>query len=116
MIAFILSPENKTSLSKANRNLLQSVLARPVNSLVPTKAVTDKWRNELRQLLRDSPVDDVARLIDEFYMKFGDKKLSEYVDFDKAAILLPLTKEVATGVLSKFMKAHENKIKVIINN
>ena len=55
MIDFVLSPSNRLSLQKANRNVVQSLLDRPFSSVIPDAATTLMLRDKLWTFLRETP-------------------------------------------------------------
>lgn len=89
MISFILSQENRQSLSKANKNLVQSILTRPLNSLIPASSVTDRIRSELWAAVRDIPIDESKKNVDFLYDFIGTKTLQEFVNIDEFVSIAP---------------------------
>lgn len=55
MIEFILSPSNRLSLQRANRNVVQSILERPFASVVPSTQMTTMLRDQIWSVLRETP-------------------------------------------------------------
>lgn len=62
MIDFVLSPSNRISLQKANRNLVQSLLERPVASIVPNKETTNMLRDRFWLALRETPPSEAVSI------------------------------------------------------
>jgi hypothetical protein len=66
MIDFVLSPSNRLSLQKANRNLVQSLLERPIASVVPNKETTNMLRDRLWLALRETPPSEAVSIGEEY--------------------------------------------------
>lgn len=62
MIDFILSPNNRLSLQKANRSLVQSLLERPFSSVVPNTETTVMLRDRLWTALRETPTSEAVSI------------------------------------------------------
>lgn len=62
MIDFILSPSNRLSLQKANRNVVQSLLERPFASVVPNTQMTTMLRDQVWSALKETPSSESASI------------------------------------------------------
>jgi hypothetical protein len=62
MIDFILSPNNRLSLQKANRSLVQSLLERPFSSVIPNTETTVMLRDRLWTALRETPTSEAVSI------------------------------------------------------
>ena len=55
MIDFILSPSNRLSLQKANRNVVQSFLERPLSTVIPDSNFSSMVRDQIWKVLTEVP-------------------------------------------------------------
>ena len=78
MADFILSPSNRKSFSKANRNLVDSIVSRPLSSLIPLdEKENQKLQSNIWTAIEKTPIAEVEGFLDYVYDKIGDKKLGD---------------------------------------
>jgi len=78
---FVLSPQNTASFRKANRNLVDSLLSRPTNTLLPSKETTEKAKQQLLEGVRNANIDEAIALLEALYKEpWSDKVFGEIVD------------------------------------
>ena len=84
LIDFILSNDNRKNLAKANRNVIESIIKRPINQLIPItntelklKLKANIWASIIT--ISKSP-SDFYPIISTFYVTYGTRQLSFLTD------------------------------------
>lgn len=72
MIQFVLSDENREGFRKARRRLAEHLMQRPVASLLPDPATSERWRETAWRGLREASITDEAQLLEWLYQDHGD--------------------------------------------
>ena len=80
---FVLKPSNRKIFSSANVKLVNTLLQRPVNTLVPSSDLSNKLRDEVFEYLRQAQVEDVEEYVDFVYDLLGDKNVDYFTDVNK---------------------------------
>lgn len=80
---FVLKPSNRKIFSSANVKLVNTLLQRPVNTLVPSNDLSSKLRDEVFEYLRQVQVEDVEQYVDFVYELLGDKNVDYFTDVNK---------------------------------
>ena len=109
MITFVLSQDNRESLAKANRNLVSSILQRPINSLLPSISTSEKLRAEIWVSFRNMSEEDARKLVDTIYDYVGDKRIGEVVEFKKIVKAAPATNAIAVNAVNRFLEFQSKK-------
>lgn len=100
MIQFVLSDENRDGFRKARRRLAEHLLQRPLASLLPDVATTDRWRDAAWSGLREASLRDEAQLLQWIYEDHGDAPLGSW--WPDAS---PLGRELFTRGIERFLVA-----------
>ena len=103
MISFVLSQENRQSLAKANKNLIASILRRPISSLLPSSSTSEKLKMEIWLSLKNLSEEDTTQLVDTFYDYVGNKKVKEMVDIEEIREVIPVANDIAVNVVNRFL-------------
>lgn len=81
MISFILEDSNKLQFGKSARRAVDYVLSRPVNSLLPSKELSNSLRDEVWATIRQSAgtLSDEEAFFEAFFDKMGDREIGEFL-------------------------------------
>lgn len=109
MVEFILSPENTKLFAVANRNLVDSLLSRPVSSYLPDLNTSVDMRKKIIIAIRDIPIAEVIDVVDKFYQLAEGKRVVDVVDLDKIFCELPIVKSTAEMIVKKFLASPEGQ-------
>lgn len=118
MVDFILSPSNRASFAKANRNLADSVLSRPVSALLPMdKGSNEKMRDSIWTAVEKTPIAEVEGVLEYVYGKVGDRLIGDIVKFGEeapsegevAAKLPASVKRVFDGNMRRFLSSDSGR-------
>ena len=102
MADFVLSSENKKLFSKANRNLVDAFISKPVSSLVPTTSVINRLYNDTWIAVKDIDVKDFDKGLDALYESAGNVTIAEVIDIDKAVVMFPTIREAVERNIARF--------------
>ena len=102
-IDFVLSDDNRVQFGKANRKLVDSIISRPVSSLLPDKAVSWKLRGSLWNALAEADVEEMQAAVDVVYDQVGGRRLGDSLDVHKVMEQVP----AAGRALDRFMERFE---------
>eukprot|EP01041_Mallomonas_annulata_P003473 gene3473-6914_t len=103
MAEFILSPENSKSFLKANRNLVESILSRPINSFLPDKKASELYRDDIWKSFKQLPIEEARNAVEIVYDLFEGKRTSDFIDIDKSLNALPSAKRASEQLIERFL-------------
>lgn len=117
MVDFILSPQNRKSFSLANRNVLDTLLSKPLNSILPSNLSKErmgpinKFKEDFWATIRDTPISELELLADNIYNKFGAESVGGYLDIDveRALDAIPSAEAVAKRNLLRLLQSDLGK-------
>jgi len=79
MIQFIFREENRPGFRSAQRKLMEHLLARPLNTLLPDEEQTSWLRESVWGSLRESSLKDEREIIDLIFEVAGEPPLSDWM-------------------------------------
>ena len=117
MIKYILLPPQIISIKKANKSLLNTIIARKLNSLLPNNNMLDTIKSSTWQALTESPLDELTPTINSIYDKLADKSIhniviasgSEGNVYDKLVELSPSIKIVINQNVAQYIEAYNKE-------
>ena len=120
MVEFVLSPKNRAAFSQANRNVVDALISKPVNTVFPSSSTSQgkstdsplkKIKADLWTALRDTPLSDVEALLDNIYDKVGPEVIGETVVFNAEQALerVPTFAAVASRNLVRLLQSDLGK-------
>lgn len=98
---YILSPSNRNAFGSANQKLLQSVLGRPINSLLPPGEMSEKILASGFEYVRKAEGAQFETYIDWVYDLLGDKSVDGFVDTDRILDASPTLKKTLDKLWTK---------------
>lgn len=112
MAEFVLSPQNKPAFKSANKNIAAFIINRNINTMIPHSGETNrKLKDMLWRLFSESKQQDINKLIDFIYDKFGDKSLASLAlgSYDDVMSASPTLKNMANRNLEFFLRSEEGR-------
>eukprot|EP00617_Octactis_speculum_P019036 CAMPEP_0185763802 /NCGR_PEP_ID=MMETSP1174-20130828/22698_1 /TAXON_ID=35687 /ORGANISM="Dictyocha speculum, Strain CCMP1381" /LENGTH=282 /DNA_ID=CAMNT_0028446041 /DNA_START=93 /DNA_END=941 /DNA_ORIENTATION=+ len=104
LATLVLSEANAAGFRTATRKIVEQVLERPVNSLLPSPATAEEIRNTAWDMANQPlPLAD-DEIIERVYSTFGDVKVEDLGIEDVEPI-----RRLADGVLERFLASEEGK-------
>jgi hypothetical protein len=97
LIQYVLKEENQPKFRQARRGVAEHLLARPVNSFLPSADKSSAWRETAWTSLREAPPRE-AEWIGRLYEDFGSQPLGEL-----AVELSPRATEALARVAQRFL-------------
>lgn len=105
-IDFVLA--NEALFSSANQNLVKNLLNRPINTLVPSKDVSDELKNQVFVYIRnDVNMTTVERYLDLVYDVLEEKSLGDAVNVNTVLDASPTLSAILDSVWTKMKSADE---------
>jgi hypothetical protein len=105
---YVLSPANQRAFGAANVKLVQSLLNRPINSLLPPSDMSEKLKINAFEYLRSVKVDDLEEYVDFVYDFAGENSIDGLVDVDKVLDASPTLQKTIDNIWSKAISAGKN--------
>ena len=117
MIKYILLPPQIISIKKANKSLLNTIISRKVNSLLPKNSMLDTIKSSTWQALADTPLDELTPTINSIYDKLADKSIhnlvvasgSERNVYDALVELSPSIKIVINQNVAQYIEVYNKE-------
>ena len=119
MVDFILSPKNRAAFSVANRNVVDALMSKPLDSILPRdKDDRSDSNNPLRKLkadlwtaIQDTPLSEIEVLLDKVYEKVGAESFDTaiQVDIEKTLERAPTLSAVAERNLIRLLQSDVGK-------
>eukprot|EP01038_Epipyxis_sp_PR26KG_P005308 gene5308-7372_t len=112
MVDFILSPQNRASLSKANTRVVDSFLNRPINQLVVSKENSDRFRESLWSTFTSTSLDDIDLILTKIYERIGDYSAVSKIDSDLLRSFWrssPTSQKIVTNNLKIFLQSSDGQ-------
>lgn len=100
MIRFVLSEENQPGFRKARRKAAEHLLDRPLSSLLPAPDGVARLRDRAWEVLREPGIAHEDRLLERFYARWGDERLSAWT-----SPLHPRARDLLARPLASFLDA-----------
>jgi len=109
MISFVLSKENRLGFATANKKLVENILSRKINTLIPSKDSSNKLKESLWSALREVPIKDLQPSVDILYEQVGDKSISSFIDVDKVLDSSTTARNLLARNINKFISSDLGK-------
>eukprot|EP01036_Dinobryon_divergens_P029227 gene29227-38295_t len=115
MVDFILAPKNRAAFSTANRNVLDALMSKPLDSILPN--LNDDSNNNINPLrkvkadlwlaIQDTPLTEIDSLLDKTYEKVGAEQFDTAVqlDIEKTLERAPTLSAVAERNLVRLLQS-----------
>ena len=114
MVDFLLSPTNRQALNKANRNVVQSILNRPVSESFPLSGTSENvhLKQSLWKGITSTTVEDSVSVINSVYDRSGDKLLSGVflTSFDDVVNKSKHGQAMLSDNIIRFLSTEEGKL------
>jgi len=119
MIKYILLPPQMSSIKTANKSLLKIVIARKVNSLLPSNSILEAIKANSWQSVIEAPLDELTPTINSLYDRLADKSIynilvatdSEGGVYDKLVKLSPSIEKVIQQNVAKYIEVYNTQHK-----
>lgn len=105
MVEFVLSPQNRIALTKANRKIAEYLLSRKLNKLLPVSGENNiKLRDLIWKTISEAPQSDLNKIVDSIYGKVGEKTFGSLLALDYTDIITaaPTVNVVVSRNFKKF--------------
>ena len=89
-------------VGKAMRSLGDSLLSRPVASLIPSEPSTDQLRNSLWGALTTAEPQQVTRVVDDVYIQLGKNNLADLVNVDDFLDRTPAAARILDRIMERY--------------
>lgn len=113
MADFVLSPQNRQSFSKANRNVADALLSRKLSELLSssTQSIADARQN-LWKTIVETPEQDVIKIVEYVYDQFGTVVFGTVFQIDVKNVLdkAPTVKQVISANMGRFLQSEQGKL------
>jgi hypothetical protein len=113
MVEFILSKENQSNFLKANRNVVESLINRPLIEILPTTTSRKDLKNNIWIAINSISEIELLQLCDTFYNNYANmstKSISASIEN------IPVVKSSLAGLLDTYLDSPQGKesMKLII--
>lgn len=117
MIKYILLPPQIASVKKANKSLLNTVITKRLNSLLPNNNMLETLKTSTWQSIVDTPLDELTPTINSIYDKLADKSIHNIVVardgegnvYDRLVELSPSMKSVIQQNVARYIEAYNQE-------
>lgn len=106
IVDFLLSKDNRGYLALANKNLVNTLISRPINELLPNQSTRDQLKVSTWSALNAISEEDILKIIKTVYDNYSERSLSV---FTKPLATVPALKGAASEIILKFLNSQEAK-------
>lgn len=109
MVEFVLSKDNREGLMKANRNLAESILNRPVCEIMLNQQDSERTKKFLFSSISNASEQDLVNAVNTAYDKVGEVSLGKYFDIASLMNAVPSVDENVDAAIHRFFESPYGK-------
>lgn len=106
IVDFLLSKDNRGYLAQANKNLVSTLLSRPISELLPNQATRDQLKVSLWAAVNAVSEEDILNIVKTVYDNYSDRSFSPLTS---SIASVPALKGAAADVLLQFINSPEGQ-------
>jgi hypothetical protein len=106
IVDFLLSKDNRSYLASANKNLVSTLLSRPISELLPNQVTRDQLKVSVWAAINAVSEEDILNIIKTVYDNYSERSLGVFI---KPVASVPALKGAASEIILKFLNSQEAK-------